>query len=97
MAPVFIKELSISSEVAEMFEGLVNGILFNYAFVAFTILIFIAACVIAAVGKKKRQKSMRVIAYIVIGICILYFVFLLWCIIGFGSNVPENAPVPISE
>lgn len=75
-----------------MFEGLVNGILFNYAFVVFTILIFIAA-----VGKKKRQKSMRVIAYIVIGICILYFVFLLWCIIGFGSNVPENAPVPISE
>ena len=80
-----------------MFEGLVNGILFNYAFVAFTILIFIAACIMAAVEKEKNRESMRVIAYIVIGICILYFVFLLWCIIGFGSNVPANDPVPISE
>ena len=97
MAPVFIKELSISSEVKLVFEGLVNGVLFNYTFVAFTILLFIAGCIMVIVGKKKNKKSMRVIAYIVIGICILYFVFLLWCIIGFGSNVPENAPVPISE
>lgn len=80
-----------------MFEGLVNGILFNHAFVAFTILIFIAACVMVAVGKKKNQKSMRVIAYIVMGVCILYFIFLLWCIIGFGSNVPANDPVPINK
>lgn len=53
-----------------MFEGLVNGFLFNHAFVAFTILIFIAACVMVAVGKKKNQKSMRVIAYIAMGVCI---------------------------
>lgn len=97
MAPASIKGSSISSEVEEMFEGLVNGVLFNHVFVAFTILIFIAACVMIVVGKKKNWKSMRIIAYIVIGLCVLYFVFLLWCIIGFGSNVPANDPVPISE
>lgn len=59
MAPASIKGSSISSEVEEMFEGLVNGVLFNHVFIAFTILILIAACVMIVVGKKKNWKSMR--------------------------------------
>ena len=96
MVPVFIKGLSISSEVKLVFEGLVNGVLFNYTFVAFTILLFIAGCIMVIVGKKKNKKSMKIIAYIIISVCILYFAFLLWCVIGFGSNVPANDPIPIS-
>lgn len=96
MVPASIKRLSISSEVKLVFEGLVNGVLFNYTFVAFTILLFIAGCIMVIVGKKKNKKSMKIIAYIIISVCILYFAFLLWCVIGFGSNVPANDPIPIS-
>ena len=57
MVPASIKGLSISSEVKLVFEGLVNGVLFNYTFVAFTILLFIAGCIMVIVGKKKNKKS----------------------------------------
>lgn len=70
-------------------------LLFHPVFVLFTILLFIGLVLLLLFKRKSLSAVQKLIVGIVIGICLLYFAFLLWCIVGFGNAYPSEDPVPV--
>lgn len=70
-------------------------LLFHPVFVLFTILLFIGLVLLLLFKRKSLSAVQKLIVGIVIGICLLYFAFLLWSIVGFGNARPSRAPVPM--
>ncbi len=56
--------------------------------------LFIACGIIVFLRRKRKADWLKIAAGIVMGICFLIFMFLLWCVIGFGGNVPDTDPQP---
>lgn len=61
-------------------------LLLNPIIIAFSITIIIACFIGLLLGKKRLNRSFKVVLIFVIVICIIYLLFILWAIIGFGSN-----------
>lgn len=75
-----------------------NGICLFGAFPFFSIfgvLLFAGLALLSIIKRKSLSVAQKAIIGIVMVICLLYFVFLLWCIIGFGNAHPIQEPVPM--
>lgn len=78
-----------------MITGLISIIvplLFNSVFIGLVSFFFFICCVLLMT--RKGTSFFRYLMYTYVIICLLFFTFLLWCVIGFGNNTPKAAPVP---
>ena len=92
MDRVFIKGLFILNEV----KGLFMNIIFNPVFAACNIILFIVAVIMLVARRRKHTSAMKCVLCSLIAICIMYFVFVVWCMIAFNS-APTHEPVPVSN
>lgn len=65
--------------------------------VVFSIILFLVLLVILLKYGDRLSKEQKMLIVVAIAICILYFLFLLWLIIGFGNSHPIGEPMPITE
>ena len=75
-----------------MTTGLIDfaaPLLFNPFFIGFTIVLFLICC--AFLIAKKGPSLIRFLMGIYVIICILFFAFLIWCIVAFGSNATRES------
>lgn len=75
-------------------EHLLNLLLQPY-FVVFVSIAFITVCIVFFAQRKHLTKTQYGIAIFFIAVIAAYFLFLLWCIVGFGRNMPPSEPKPI--
>lgn len=75
-------------------ERLLNLLLEPY-FVVFVSVALITVCIVFFSQKKRLTKTQCGILIFLIAIIAVYFLFLLWCIVGFGHNMPPSEPTPI--
>ena len=61
-------------------------ILFNPLFLAISIIAFVVVLVIFLINKKRLTKNYKVLFSFILGLLMLYFIFIVWAIVGFGSN-----------
>lgn len=74
------------------FIRLIAPLLFNPVFIGFIVIFFLICCVLL-IGKKETS-FFRYLIYAYVIICFLFFIFLLWCVIGFGNSTPKADPIP---
>jgi len=72
--------------------SLIAPLLFNPVFIGFIVIFFLICCVLLMT--KKGTSFFRYLMYMYVIFCLLFFIFLLWCVIGFGNNTPKVDPVP---
>jgi len=58
------------------------------------IAVFVFSAVVLVVKRKNLSITQKVILGIVCVVCLMYFAFILWLIIGFGSSHPAHDPTP---
>lgn len=58
------------------------------------IVLFIVCGIMIILRRKKKYDWINIIAGVLMVICFLILLFLFWCAIGFGSNVPDTEPKP---
>lgn len=78
-----------------MVTGLISltaPLLFNPVFIGFIVILFLLCCVLLLT--RKGASFFRYLMYTYVIICLLFFIFLLWCVIGFGNNAPKSDPIP---
>lgn len=61
--------------------------------IGISVIIIITSSVFLFIRKQKR--SGRIVLMAVVLICIVYDLFILWVVVGFGSNRPIKDPEPI--
>lgn len=69
-------------------------ILFEYPTVILVLFILIACVTLLILSSKHVTLMIRGILLFLIVVCVVYFLFLLWIILGFGQG-PSHPPVPI--
>ena len=80
-----------------MIEAMITDLLLNPIFVVIMGIAFIALGVILFIKQKSMSKQSKWLLGICLVICLIYFIFLAWCVIGFGSNLPDADPTPITK
>lgn len=79
-----------------MITGLISIIvplLFNSVFIGLVSLFFFICCVLLMT--RKGTSFFRYLMYTYVIICLLFFTFLLWCVIGFGNKHPQSCSCSI--
>ena len=69
------------------------GFLLSPVVIIVFIVVFALSAVVLVVKYKNLSITQRVIFGIICTVCLVYFVFILWVIIGFGSSPPAD-PTP---
>lgn len=77
-----------------MTHGVFFDLLFCSACTIGIIILFMVCGIIFFLRRNRKSDLIKIIAGILMGICFFVFLFLLWCVIGFGSNVPDTEPKP---
>ena len=77
-----------------MAQGTFLDIIFYPVCIIGVIIIFIACGIIIFLRRNRKSDWLKIASGIIMGICFLVFLFLLWCVIGFGSNAPDTEPKP---
>ena len=58
------------------------------------LVLFMGCGIVIFVRRKRKYDCINILSGILMIICFLILLFLLWCVIGFGSNVPNSEPKP---
>ena len=72
--------------------SLIAALLFHPIFIGFIVISFLSCCVLLMTGK--GTSFFRHLMYMYVLICLLFFIFLIWCVIGFGNSTPRTDPIP---
>lgn len=75
-----------------MTQGVFWDLLFCSLCTIGIMVLFILCGIVIFVRRKQKYDGINVAAGILMIICFLILLFLLWCAIGFGSNVPDTEP-----
>ena len=68
--------------------------LLSYGMLAAVIVVFLASIAVLVIKRRTLSWGVRAIPIAVMVICVLYLAFVLWVVIGFGSN---SHPAPIQH
>ena len=55
---------------------------------------FIGCGIVIFVRRKHKYDCINILSGVLMAVCFFVLLFLLWCVIGFGSNVPNAEPKP---
>ena len=80
-----------------MFSDQVINFLLNYGTLAAAIVILAACIAVLIVKRRTLPQGARIGLIVITVICVLYLVFVLWAVIGFGNGHPGADPVPIGD
>ena len=78
-----------------MTNSMIDFLLNPVAVVVF-IVVFAFSAVILVVKHKNLSVTQKVVFGILCIVCLVYFVFIFWIIIGFGSSHPAHDPTPVT-
>lgn len=75
-----------------------QGVLLDFLFCSLctigVLVLFMGCGIVIFVRRKRKYDYINILSGILMIICFLILLFLLWCVIGFGSNVPNSEPKP---
>lgn len=77
-----------------MTQSIVLDFLFCSLCAIGVLVLFIGCGIVIFVRRKRKYDCINVFSGIIMTACFLVLLFLLWCVIGFGSNVPDAEPKP---
>ena len=70
----------------QLFNPLSIDMLFNPVFLSIAVIAFVALLIVSWVYHKRLSKKNKVIFGLILAVLIVYFIFIAWMIVGFGSN-----------
>lgn len=79
-----------------MTQGVFLDLLFCSLCTIGVMVLFIVCGIVLFVRRKREYDGINVAAGILMAACFFVLLFLLWCAIGFGRNVPDTEPNPSS-
>jgi heme A synthase len=68
-----------------MSDNLFN-MMFNPIFLSITVIVFVVLLLVFWVNRKRLSKNYKVLFTLLLAILMVYFIFIAWAIVGFGSN-----------
>lgn len=77
-----------------MTHGIFLDLLFCSACTIGVLVLFIGCGIVIFVRRKRKYDCINILSGILMAACFFVLLFLLWCVIGFGSNVPNTDPKP---
>ena len=77
-----------------MTQGIFLDFLFSSLCAIGSLVLFIVCGIVIFVRRKQKFDCINILSAIIMAACFLVLLFLIWCIIGFGSNVPNTEPKP---
>jgi Mn2+/Fe2+ NRAMP family transporter len=60
--------------------------LFNPIFLFIAIIVFVILSIVFWTKRKRLSEKYKVLLILILSVLIIYFMFLVWAIVGFGSN-----------
>lgn len=76
----------------QLFNPISIDLLLNPVFLLSTVIVFIIILIVFCIYRKRFSKKYKVLFSIILAILIVYFIFILWAIIGFGSSHGPRKP-----
>ena len=77
-----------------MTQGIFLDLLFCSLCTIGVLVLFIGCGIVIFVRRKHKYDCINILSGVLMAACFFVLLFLLWCAIGFGSNVPDAEPKP---
>ena len=77
-----------------MTQGVFLDLLFCSLCTIGVLVLFIGCGIVIFVRRKHKYDCINILSGVLMAACFFVLLFLLWCVIGFGSNVPDAEPKP---
>lgn len=73
------------------------NLLFNPIFLSIAVLVFVVLVAVIWINHQRLSKKHKVIFFLILAVLMIYFIFIAWAIVGFGSSHPSGEPKPIMK
>lgn len=71
------------------------NLLFNPVFLSIAIVVFMVLLVVFWINRQRLSRKYKAIFILILAMLMIYFIFIMWAIVGFGNGHPSGGPTPI--